>query len=163
MVEQVLRPTGKELSADVIITATGFILQIFGGIELFVDGKKIDPAKTTSYKGVMFSDIPNFANVFGYINASWTLKADMISYYVTRLLNYMDKNGIRQMTPRLEKGANNTVNFLGNFLPGYITRSLDQLPKQGSEAPWISHQDFLKDFFLLNFGAIKDHNLEEKK
>ena len=92
--------SGKELEADIVVTATGLVLQAFGGAELSVDGHRVDPGETLAYKGVMMSGVPNFASVFGYINASWTLKADLICAYVCRLLNLMDRKGVRQVMPK---------------------------------------------------------------
>ena len=92
--------SGEELEADIIITATGLVLQAFGGADLEVDGRPVELGKSLAYKGVMLSGVPNLASVFGYVNASWTLKADLICNYVCRLLNAMDRKGMRQVTPR---------------------------------------------------------------
>src|SRR5262245_729756 len=107
--------SGKQVEADIIVTATGLVLEILGGIELHVDGKCVDFAKTLSYKGVMFSDVPNLASVFGYINASWTLKADLICPYVARLIAYMDKKKYAQVTPRNLEPAMPTAPFVEHF------------------------------------------------
>ena len=114
--------SGKTLEADIIVTATGLVMQAFGGIELSVDGRPIEPAKTLAYKGVMFSGVPNLAVVFGYINASWTLKADLICNYVCRLLNFMDSKGVRQVMP---KSGDDTAAapFVENFSSGYMQRA----------------------------------------
>ena len=96
----ILLKSGKELEADIIVTATGLAMQAFGGMELTVDKQRVDPGQVLAYKGVMMSGVPNFASVFGYINASWTLKADLICNYVCRLLNFMDRKGVRQVTPQ---------------------------------------------------------------
>ena len=90
-----------EIEADIVITATGLNIQQFGGIKLFVDSKPINPADTMTYKSMMFSGVPNFINSFGYINASWTLKADLTCEYACRLINYMDKNGYRHCLPEI--------------------------------------------------------------
>src|SRR5207237_3481691 len=127
--------SGKELEADIIVTATGLVLQAFGGIELSVDGVCIDPGAALSYKGVMISEVPNFASIFGYINASWTLKADLISNYVCRLLNFMYRKGVRQATPRpVDESA--AAPFIEKFTPGYMQRALASWPKQGQKKPW---------------------------
>src|SRR5262245_12929171 len=107
--------SGKELEADIIVTATGLQLQILGGIAVSVDGKSVDFSKTLSYKGVMFSGVPNLASVFGYINASWTLKADLICAYVARLIAYMDRKGYAQVTPSNREPALPTARFGEHF------------------------------------------------
>jgi catechol 2,3-dioxygenase-like lactoylglutathione lyase family enzyme len=124
--------SGSELKADIIVTATGLVLEILGGVEVTVDGERVDFSKTLSFKGVMFSDVPNLASVFGYINASWTLKADLICSYVARLIAYMNKKGYAQVTPRNPDGAMKAVPFVEHFSSGYIQRSLEKLPRQGS-------------------------------
>ena len=105
-------------------------MQAFGGIELSVDGRSIDPGKTLAYKGVMMSGVPNLASVFGYINASWTLKADLICDYVCRLLNFMDRKGVRQVTPKND-GETAAAPFVERFSPGYMQRALGELAETG--------------------------------
>jgi monooxygenase len=151
--------SGEELEADIIVTATGLVLQAFGGIELAVDGRAVDPATRLAYKGVMLSDVPNFASVFGYINASWTLKADLICSYVCRLLNAMDRRGARQVTPR--KGDETAAApFVEKFMPGYIRRGLGKWPNQGSRAPWRVHQNYVRDAISLKWTPVEDEVLE---
>src|SRR5262249_8567548 len=128
----VLLKSGKKLEADIIITATGLAMQTVGGVELTVDGERVDPGKTLAYKGVMMSGVPNLASVFGYINASWTLKADLICNYVCRLLNFMDRKGVRQVMPKV-RGESATRPFVENFTPGYIQRAVANWPKQGAK------------------------------
>src|SRR5262249_15199425 len=125
----ILLKSGKELEADIIVTATGLAMQALGGVELFVDGQHIEPGKTLAYKGVMMSGVPNLASVFGYINASWTLKADLICNYVCRLLNFMERTGVRQVTPKHGEAA--VAPFVEKFTPGYIQRAVADWPKQG--------------------------------
>jgi len=151
--------SGQELEADVIITATGLVLQAFGGIELSVDDRRIDISKTLAYKGVMLSDVPNLASVFGYINASWTLKADLICSFVCRLLNAMDEKCARQVTPR-PHGEIAAAPFVENFSSGYMQRSLASWPKQGANPPWRVHQNYLVDTFNLKYAAFDDSALE---
>lgn len=151
--------TGEELEADVIITATGLVLQAFGGIDLKVDDRAVDISKALAYKGVMLSGVPNLASVFGYINASWTLKADLICYYVCRLLNTMDGKGARQVTPR-ERGETAAAPFVENFSSGYMQRSLKAWPKQGAKAPWRVYQNYFRDTFHLKWAAFDDSTLE---
>jgi monooxygenase len=147
--------SGEELSADIVVTATGLELKVMSGVCLTVDGESVDPAKSLNYKGLMFSDIPNLAYTFGYTNASWTLKADLTSAYVCRLLNTMRKRGLRQATPRLTDPDVVAEDFL-EFTSGYVQRAKDKLPKQGSKAPWRLHQNYLKDLLALRFGSVDD-------
>jgi monooxygenase len=151
--------SGQELDADIIITATGLVMQGFGGIDLTVDGRAVDLATTLTYKGVMFSGIPNMAVVFGYINASWTLKADLICAYVCRLLNVMDGKGARQVTPR--SGDETPVApFVENFSSGYMQRALASWPKQGSKEPWRVYQNYFRDMISLKWESVEDGALE---
>ena len=155
----ILLKSGQELDADIIITATGLVMQGFGGIDLTVDGRAVDLATTLTYKGVMFSGIPNMAVVFGYINASWTLKADLICAYVCRLLNIMDGKGARQVTPR--SGDETPVApFVENFSSGYMQRALASWPKQGSKEPWRVYQNYFRDVISLKWESVEDGALE---
>jgi monooxygenase len=151
--------SGRELNADVIVTATGLKLQILGGIQVIVDGKKVEPAETMNFKGVMLSDVPNLANIFGYFNASWTLKADLISAYVSRLINYMDRHGYVACTPRNRDASIAPELFLG-YSSGYLQRAIDQFPRQGSKKPWKVYQNYVRDVFALRFGSFDDGALE---
>ena len=153
----------KELEADIIVTATGLVLEVLGGIELSVDGKQVDFSKTLSYKGLMFSDVPNLASVFGYINASWTLKADLICSYVARLIAYMDKKGYAQVTPRNRKPSMSTAGFVEHFSSGYVQRSISKLPKQGAKAPWRVKQNYFADIMQLRCATIPNAALEFSK
>jgi monooxygenase len=147
--------SGQELEADVIITATGLAMQTVGGIEIVVDGRKVNPGETLTYKGVMMSGVPNLASVFGYINASWTLKADLICNYVCRLLNFMDRKAVRQATP-VSGGESVAAPFVERFTAGYIQRGLAAWPKQGAKAPWRAHQNYLKDVMSLKWSSVDD-------
>ena len=124
--------SGRELKADIIVTATGLKLQLLGGIDVVVDGKPVKFADTMNFKGVMFSDVPNLASAFGYTNASWTLKCDLICAYVARLINYMDRHGYVACTPR-RRDPSVTPEPLIDFSSGYIQRAIDQFPRQGLE------------------------------
>ena len=153
--------SGEELQADVVVTATGLVLQAFGGANLEVDGRTVDLGKTLAYKGVMLSGVPNLAAVFGYINASWTLKADLICTYVCRLLNLMDRKGARQVTPR--NGCEAAVApfiEIGKFNPGYMERAIDNWPKQGSKPPWRVYQNYLRDIWSLKWSPVENKALE---
>ena len=151
--------SGKELEADIIVTATGLVMQAVGGAELRVDGRTVDLGKTLAYRGVMMSGVPNFAAVFGYINASWTLKADLICSYVCRLLRHMDRIGKRQVTPKcVDDGP--AAPFVEKFAPGYIQRALEDWPKQGSKAPWRVNQNYGRDLIALKFTPVANRHLE---
>jgi cation diffusion facilitator CzcD-associated flavoprotein CzcO len=151
--------SGKNLDADIVITATGLVLQLYGGIELCVDGQRMDPGKALSYKGLMVSGVPNFASVFGYINASWTLKADLICAYVCRLLNFMDRKGVRQVTP-VNRDEVAGAAFVEGFTPGYIKRQLAKWPTQGSRRPWRVHQNYILDIISLRWAGFENAALE---
>jgi cation diffusion facilitator CzcD-associated flavoprotein CzcO len=147
--------SGRELEADLIVTATGLELQMLGGIDISVDGTKVDIGKCLQYKGTMFSGIPNLASCFGYINASWTLKADLINEYLCRLLRHMDAAGMRRCTPELADQTIEPEPFV-DFSSGYFQRSADRLPRQGSKRPWKLYQNYALDIALLRFGKIDD-------
>jgi monooxygenase len=151
--------SGEELPADIIVTATGLKLQLLGGMKLEVDGQQVTPAGVMTYRGMMYSDIPNFATTFGYTNASWTLKADLIAEYVCRLLNYMDARGYDYCTPR-RRDPSVVEEPAIDFSSGYIQRANDILPKQGSKKPWKLHQNYARDLLDLRFSAINDGTLE---
>lgn len=155
----ILLKSGQELAADIIVTATGLVMQTFGGAELTVDGERVDASQVLAYKGVMMSGVPNFASVFGYINASWTLKADLICNYVCRLLNLMDRKRVRQVTP-VPRGEKAITGFVENFTPNYIQRALASWPKQGSQAPWRVYQNYFRDIMALKWTRIDDGVLE---
>lgn len=149
--------SGGELEADLIVTATGLEIQLLSGMPVIVDGKLFEPAKHMTYKGMMFSDVPNFAISFGYTNASWTLKADLTANYMTRLLNAMRKRGVRQVTPRLKEPVEE-MPFL-DFTSGYVQRAAAHLPRQGTRKPWRVHQNYTLDVMALKFGGI-DQEME---
>jgi cation diffusion facilitator CzcD-associated flavoprotein CzcO len=151
--------SGAELEADAIITATGLNIKLFGGMEVMVDGRAVDFAQTVAYKGMMFSGVPNFALALGYTNASWTLKCDLVSDYVCRLLNYMDAHGYRQCMP-LEPDPSVERLPLLDLRSGYVMRSLHRMPKQGARPPWRLHQNYLLDRRLLGRGELDDEGME---
>jgi cation diffusion facilitator CzcD-associated flavoprotein CzcO len=154
--------SGATLDADIIVTATGLRMQLLGEMEVVVDGQKIAPHETTSYKGMMFSDVPNLASTFGYTNASWTLKADLTAEYVCRLLNHMDRTGTRICTPRLPEGEMEIEPWL-DFSSGYVQRALKILPKQGAKTPWKVHQNYALDLVALRYGKVDDGTMEFSK
>jgi monooxygenase len=151
--------SGRELPADIIVTATGLKLQMLGGIALTVDGKPVKFGETMNFRGTLLSDVPNFANVFGYTNASWTLKSDLVSAYVARLINYMDRHGYDQCTPRRRDPSAVPEPFL-DFSSGYIVRALGELPRQGSKKPWRLYQNYVLDLISLRYGPVNDDALE---
>ena len=150
---------GGELEADIIVTATGLDLQVLGGLEVSVDGARVDFAKTMNYKGLMYSGVPNLASAFGYTNASWTLKCDLTCEYVCRLLNYMKANGYAQCTPRRNDPTVTEVPWM-DFSSGYVQRALDKFPKQGSRKPWRLYQNYALDIVSLRLGSMKDSEME---
>ena len=145
--------SGEELEADIIVTATGLVLEAFGGAELAVDGRRVNLSEKLAYKGVMLSGVPNCASVFGYINASWTLKADLICRYVCRLLNVMDRKGMRQVTPQ-NGHETGVAPFVERFSSGYVQRAVDRWPKQGSKAPWRVYQNYIRDLLSLRWSPV---------
>jgi monooxygenase len=147
--------SGRTLEADVVVTATGLNLLFLGGMRLSVDGEEPDLARALTYKGMMLSDLPNFAYTLGYTNASWTLKADLTSEYVCRLLNHMEAGGYSVCTPRVTDPSV-TEQPLLDFNSGYVLRSIDHLPKQGSKEPWKLRQNYPLDLRMLRHGPVDD-------
>lgn len=151
--------SGDELVADIIVTATGLTMRIMSGVQLVVDGMPVDLARTFIYKGTMYHDIPNLASAFGYVNASWTLKCELIAQYVCRLLNYMDRHAYTQCTPRLRDTPDAAEPMMG-LTSGYMQRARDTLPRQSSRNPWKMHQNYLRDVMGLRFSAVSDGTME---
>ena len=147
--------SGAELPADIIIAATGLNLVALGGMQLVIDGRPVDPAKSLSYRGTMYSGIPNLASAFGYTNASWTLKCELTCDYVCRLLNYMDKKGTQVCVPQNDDPTVKEEPWL-NLNSGYILRVADKLPKQGSKMPWRLRQNYVLDIMNLRHGSLED-------
>ncbi|XYH93045.1 flavin-containing monooxygenase [Sorangium sp. So ce1128] len=151
----ILLESGKELQADIIVTATGLQLLLCGGIRIAVDGDVVDAGRTFIYKGLMLGGVPNFALCLGYTNASWTLRAELASTYVCRLLNHMDRHGYRQCVPRPDESILEPRPLLG-LTSGYVQRSVDHLPKQGSKAPWYFRQNYVLDLLAMKLGPVDD-------
>ena len=154
--------SGDLLKADIVVTATGLELLPMGGMEIEVDGKTMVLPDTLGYRGMMLSDIPNFVLAAGYTNASLTLKCDLTSEYVCRMLNHMDKKGFAYCVPRNRDPAMERVSFL-DLASGYVDRSIDRFPKQGLKSPWKLYQNYLLDILSLRFGAMNDKELEYGK
>jgi cation diffusion facilitator CzcD-associated flavoprotein CzcO len=147
--------SGAELPADLIVTATGLNLKFLGGLELSVDGMRVDPAKGMTYRGMMLSGLPNLAWSFGYTNASWTLKCDLTCEYVCRLLNYMEKHGHEVCRPELTDPDVREEELL-NLTSGYIQRAKHLFPRQGSKLPWKLYQNYALDTLLIGWGRVDD-------
>ena len=151
----ILLKSGETLEADIIVRATGLDLAFFGGMDIVVDNRPVVPGETVSYKGMMFGGVPNFALSTGYTNASWTLKCDLTSAYVCRLLNHMDKKGFTQALPQGDMESVDIDPIL-NLSSGYIARRADDMPKQGKEMPWRMHHNYLLDILHLGYGSVND-------
>ncbi|MEB0043602.1 MULTISPECIES: NAD(P)/FAD-dependent oxidoreductase [unclassified Pseudomonas] len=147
--------SGRELAADIVVTATGLKLQACGGMRLVMDGQNVELADTFVYKGALLSGIPNFALCVGYTNASWTLRADLSSMYVCRLINHMDKYGFKTAMPVCDDSSVEARPLL-NISSGYVLRATNALPKQGSKKPWHLPQNYLKDLVALRYGRVED-------
>ena len=154
--------SGKTLEADLVVTATGLNLQLLGGLEVTVDGEPVEFSKTLTYKGVMFSDVPNLALTVGYTNASWTLKCDLTCEYVCRLLNYMETNGYAQCCPRPHDPDMEREPFI-DFTSGYVQRAIDAFPKQGLKLPWRAYQNYMLDTWTVAYGSLTDDALKFTK
>ena len=150
--------SGDELDADIVITATGLQMVTLGEMDIVVDGEPVDFSKTWTYKGFAYSDVPNLASSFGYINASWTLRADLICEYVCRLLNHMAETGTVQCTPRLRASDADMPerDWIENFSSGYMQRVMHMLPKQGDREPWINPQDYRRDKKMFKKSPVAD-------
>lgn len=146
--------SGETLEADIIVTATGLELLLLGGLKLEVDGVEKKASDSLTYKGMMFSGIPNFALAAGYTNASWTLKCDLTSNYVCRLISYMDKHQYQYCVANNDPSVKR-LQFL-DLASGYVNRAMDQFPKQGDKSPWKLHQNYLLDIFNLRLGSVRD-------
>jgi len=148
--------SGKHLDADIIVTATGLKLAVAGKIPVRVDGETIQWNEHFYYKACMFSNVPNFSVVFGYLNASWTLRADIVSEYVCRVLNHMKATGADIATPVLEDPNSLTEENIFDFSSGYIQRSLHIMPKNADALPWRLNQHYVKDRVDMRTGEIAD-------
>ncbi len=153
----VLTGSGQALAADIIITATGIEVVAFGDVSVIVDGNRVRPADTFGYKGIMFSGLPNMVSVFGYTNAAWTLRADLISKFMCRLINWLDEHGYDYAVPNPPDDM--TPAPWTDFQAGYITRVIDDLPKQGDCPPWTNIQNYKRDKKLIGKAPIDDGHM----
>ena len=154
--------SGRTLDADIVVTATGLVVRLLGGIEFTVDGARVDLADKYSYKGMMLNDVPNLVLSFGYTNASWTLKCDLTSRWFCRLVRHMDRRGHAVCVPVLGEARPARQPML-DFSSGYVTRAAGKMPAQGPEAPWRVHQNYLKDVAMLRLSRIADEVMEFRK
>jgi len=157
--------SGEHLDADIIVTATGLELVTLGEMDFLVDGNQVDFAKTWTYKGFAYSDIPNMASTFGYINASWTLRSDLTAEYVCRLLNYMRKKGFAQCTPTLREQDKNMKQrpWIDGFSSGYMQRVMHLMPRQGDHEPWINPQNYRRDKKMFKHSPVDDGVMQFSK
>ncbi len=154
--------SGQELPADIIVTATGLDMEVLGGASFSVDGKPVVFPDTWSYKGMMFSDVPNLIYTLGYINASWTLRSELVAEYVCRLVNRMGELGSVSVTPRLRPMDRNmsAKPMIEDFSPGYMRRALHLFPKQGDKDPWRNTQNYTLDKQTIREAPLEDGVLE---
>lgn len=151
--------SGEDIPADVIVTATGLVVKLMGGIALSIDGVPVEAAGRLIYKGMMLEGMPNFAFAFGYTNASWTLKCDLCARHLARLLDHMDRKGHRIATPRLGDPGMERRPLL-DFSSTYIARAAGTLPTQGAKPPWRVPQNYFRDIATLGLGRVDDDELE---
>jgi cation diffusion facilitator CzcD-associated flavoprotein CzcO len=149
---------GRHLDADVIVTATGLELSPFGGVEIDVDGRKVDPSQELTYRALMLSGVPNFVYTIGYTNASWTLKADLVADFTCRLLAHLAEHGCRSVVPVRDPSVGELP--LMDFTSGYVLRALDRLPHQGDREPWRLRQSYRHDRRTLRSGDLEDGVLQ---
>jgi monooxygenase len=151
--------SGREFDADLVVTATGLVLKLLGGVQLTVDGARVDLGRSLTYKGVMFTDVPNLALAIGYTNASWTLKCELTAEWVCRLLNHMAARGYDEVRPRRPPGDVEGEPML-DFTSGYVLRAIDAFPKQGPTPPWRAFQNYLRDVWTVGWSRLEDGVLQ---
>ncbi len=153
--------SNETLDADIVVSATGLDLKIMGGIEIKVDGEAFKFSDSMIYRGVLVENLPNLAMVFGYTNASWTLKSDLISEFVCRVINRMEKTGTNKCVP-VDKNNTSVIPFI-DMNSGYVSRARDQMPLQGNKLPWRLYQNYFKDMLMLRMGRVNDGVLQFDK
>jgi cyclohexanone monooxygenase len=156
-----LLASGETLDADIVVTATGLNIELAGGMRFTVDGKPADLSRSMAYRGIMLAGVPNLALLFGYTNASWTLKVDLSCDYVIRLIRRMDRDGTPVVVPQPDPAVE-PVPFL-DFTSGYVRRALPILPKQGATRPWRLYQNYLLDLIGLRWGRLDDGVLQFRR
>jgi len=154
--------SGAELEADLIVTATGLVLKLLGGVQLTVDDRRVELGKSLTYKGVMFTDVPNLALAIGYTNASWTLKCELTAEWVCRLLNHMAAHAYDECRPRRPEGDVATAPML-DFTSSYVLRAVDAFPKQGPRPPWQAFQNYLRDVWTVGWSRLEDGVLQFRR
>lgn len=154
--------SGERVDADLVVTATGLKLQLLGGVDFVVDGENVHFPETLTYKGMMFSDVPNLAMSIGYTNASWTLKCDLTCEFVARLLNHMESKGYARVCPR-PSTHDVEVDPMLDFTSGYIQRSIEDFPKQARALPWKAYQNYMIDVWTVGMTSLEDGALEFSK
>jgi cation diffusion facilitator CzcD-associated flavoprotein CzcO len=150
--------SGHELPADIIVTATGLDLVFLGGMTVSMDGVPVDMSKRLTYKGMMYSGVPNLVSIFGYTNASWTLKCDLTCEFTCRIIARMDRLGAKSVTPMLAGDGTKQLPWL-DFSSGYVQRTVDRFPKQGERKPWRLNQNYALDVLMLRYGTLDDPEL----
>ncbi|MFC4293483.1 flavin-containing monooxygenase [Novosphingobium tardum] len=148
--------SGKHIDADIIVTATGLKLAVAGKIAISVDGEEVRFNERYYYRNAMFSNVPNFAVVFGYLNASWTLRTDIVAQYVCRVIAHMDKVGAEIATPVMANDAKIEDDNIFDFSSGYIQRSIHELPKSAKNLPWRLNQEYVRDKKDMRSAPIDD-------
>ena len=154
--------SGEYLDADIVVSATGLRMLALGGVQLIVDGEPVQTSREFIYKGTMLSNVPNFAFCIGYTNAPWTLRADLASTYVCRVLNHMDRRGYRTCTPVCDPASLEPRPLL-NLTSGYVQRAAADLPKSASKAPWLIRQNYIRDLMTMKFSRLQDGILKFSK
>ena len=153
--------TGEDIEADIIVTATGLQLEVLSSVRFTVDDELVNLPETYTYKGMMYSDLPNLVQTFGYVNASWTLRADLTAEFVCRVINHMDELGMQQCTPRLREQDQPMAKrpWIDDFSPGYMQRMMHLFPMQGDEAPWRNTQNYTLDKKMIRNAPLEDGSL----
>jgi len=154
---------GRRVDADVIVTATGLVMESLGGMQVTVDGQAVDRSKLLIYKGFMYSNLPNLVYFTGYTNASWTLKVDLVAAFACRLLRFMDRKGYSQVVPPANTEDLENVSSALKFISGYVVRAAGRLPKHGKSFPWVHEQDYFWDRKVLKRGKVDDGSLRFSK
>lgn len=155
--------SGKVLEADIVVSATGLEIQLLGGLKATIDGQAIETSEQLMYHGTMISNVPNFALIIGYTNASWTLKVDIIADYLCRLFNHMDKNGYGVVVAQGDDSAKSEDTMMGSLSSGYVQRAAHLIPRQGTKAPWVLRSSYYDDRNALAKASFKDGILKFSK